>query len=87
MNGRSLPSLLLDRAIVVRQTLTFIMNSSDTILDEDSGPALVAFGNPLLDIIVTEGCEDLVKKYGLVKNIAQEMETLSTGIDQEVINM
>jgi len=49
-----------------------------------SSPVLAAFGNPLLDIIVREGCEGLVEKYGLARNIAQEVDTLETGLHRDV---
>lgn len=49
-----------------------------------SSPVLAAFGNPLLDIIVREGCEGLVEKYGLARNIAQEVDTIKTGLHAEV---
>lgn len=49
-----------------------------------ASPVLAAFGNPLLDIIVREDCEGLVEKYGLARNIAQEVDTLKTGLHAEV---
>jgi len=49
-----------------------------------ASPVLAAFGNPLLDIIVREGCEGLVEKYGLARNIAQEVDTIKTGLHAEV---
>jgi len=49
-----------------------------------ASPVLAAFGNPLLDIIVREGCEGLVEKYGLARNIAQEVDTIKTGLHKEV---
>ena len=49
-----------------------------------ASPVLAAFGNPLLDIIVREGCEGLGEKYGLARNIAQEVDTIKTGLHKEV---
>lgn len=49
-----------------------------------ASPVLAAFGNPLLDIIVREGCEGLVERHGLARNIAQEVDTLQTGLYGEV---
>ena len=49
-----------------------------------ASPVLAAFGNPLLDIIVRDGCEGLVEKYGLARNIAQEVDTIKTGLHKEV---
>merc|ERR1719158_1561516 len=48
-------------------------------------PMLAAFGNPLLDIIVRDGCEALVDRYGLARGIQQEMDTVASGLYAEVI--
>jgi len=58
--------------------------SSDS---ETTSPVLVAFGNPLLDIIVGNGGEDLVEKYNLVRNIAQELDTVNNGLQNEVTKL
>ena len=50
-------------------------------------PALAAFGNPLLDIIVEDKNGHLVEKFNLNKNIAQEIDTIETGLYAEVIKM
>jgi hypothetical protein len=49
-----------------------------------TSPVLAAFGNPLLDIIVRDGCEGLVERHGLARNIAQEVDTMKTGLHGEV---
>jgi len=50
-----------------------------------ASPVLAAFGNPLLDIILREDCAALVEKYGLARDIAQEMDTMANGLHQEVM--
>lgn len=50
-----------------------------------ASPVLAAFGNPLLDIIVRDGCETLVENYGLARDIQQEMDTVASGLYAEVI--
>ena len=48
-------------------------------------PVLAAFGNPLLDIIVDDESGDLVGKFKLDKNIAQEIDTIGSGLYDEVV--
>jgi len=43
-------------------------------------PVFAAFGNPLLDIIVSDEDGDIVKTFGLQKDIAQEVDTLGIGL-------
>ena len=62
----------------------WLWNSLMPSLTMAASPVLAAFGNPLLDIIVREDCEGLVEKYGLARNIAQEVDTLKTGLHAEV---
>ena len=49
-------------------------------------PVLASFGNPLLDIIVHDEDGTVVDKYGLEKNVAQEMDTDKTGLYEDVIS-
>ena len=47
---------------------------------------LVAFGNPLLDIIVSDGDDSkIIEKYKLEKNVAQEVDTINIGFFDEVM--
>ena len=47
---------------------------------------LVAFGNPLLDIIVSDGDDSkIIEKYKLEKNVAQEVDTIKMGFFDEVM--
>ena len=45
---------------------------------------LAAFGNPLVDIIVSDEGGEVTEKYNLHLNVAQEMDTVQTGILQEI---
>ena len=47
-------------------------------------PKLSAFGNPLVDMIVSDEDGGLTDKYHLEANIAQEMDTMQSGLLQEV---
>ena len=46
---------------------------------------LAAFGNPLLDIIVDDVSGDLVRRFKLESNVAQEMDTKGSGLCDEVL--
>ena len=48
---------------------------------------LAALGNPLLDIIVRDEEERLVRSHSLERNVAQEVDTLATGLYDEVLAM
>eukprot|EP00092_Neocalanus_flemingeri_P013201 GFUD01014228.1.p1 GENE.GFUD01014228.1~~GFUD01014228.1.p1 ORF type:complete len:406 (+),score=85.44 GFUD01014228.1:369-1586(+) len=48
-------------------------------------PVLAAFGNPLLDIIVTDEAGELVEKFNLEKDVAQEIDTYGTGLYEKVM--
>ena len=48
---------------------------------------LAALGNPLLDIIVRDEEERLVRSHNLERNVAQEVDTLATGLYDEVLAM
>ena len=48
-------------------------------------PVLAAFGNPLLDIIVSDEAGELVKKFNLEKDVAQEIDTHEIGLYDNVI--
>ena len=48
-------------------------------------PLLACFGNPLLDIIVSDETGDLVQRFMLERNVAQEVDTLASGLYEEVI--
>ena len=50
-----------------------------------AGPVLAAFGNPLLDIIVEDVSGDLVKRFKLECNVAQEVDTKGSGLSDEVL--
>ena len=52
--------------------------------EEEYQPVLAAFGNPLLDIIVPDEEGSLVERFSLVKDIAQEVDTVSVGLYDEV---
>ena len=43
-------------------------------------PALAAFGNPLLDIIVSDEAGQLVQQFDLARDVAQEFDTVGTGL-------
>ena len=45
---------------------------------------LAAFGNPLVDMIVSDEGGEVTEKYNLQLNVAQEMDTVQTGILQEI---
>ena len=49
-------------------------------------PVLASFGNPLLDIIIGDEDGELVTKYNLVKNVAQEEDTIKTGLYEDVVS-
>ena len=49
------------------------------------GPVLAAFGNPLLDIIVEDIGGDLVKRFKLDRNVAQEVDTKASGLSDEIL--
>ena len=49
-------------------------------------PVLASFGNPLLDIIISDEDGEIVSKYDLVKNVAQEIDTISTGLYDDVVS-
>ena len=46
---------------------------------------LAAFGNPLLDIIVDDVSGDLVRRFKLESNVAQEMDTKGSGLCDQVL--
>ena len=46
---------------------------------------VVAFGNPLLDIIVNDENGELVEKYKLAKNVGQEIDTVKCGLFEDVL--
>ena len=48
---------------------------------------LAALGNPLLDIIVRDEEERLVRSHNLERKVAQEVDTLATGLYDEVLAM
>ena len=48
---------------------------------------LAALGNPLLDLIVRDEEERLVRSHSLERNVAQEVDTLATGLYDEVLAM
>ena len=52
--------------------------------EEEYQPVLAAFGNPLLDIIVPDEEGSLVERFSLVKDIAQEVDTVCLGLYDEV---
>ena len=45
---------------------------------------LAAFGNPLVDMIVVDEGGLVTEKYNLQLNVAQEMDTVQSGILQEI---
>ena len=45
---------------------------------------LAAFGNPLVDMIVVDVGGLVTEKYNLQLNVAQEMDTVQSGILQEI---
>ena len=45
---------------------------------------LAAFGNPLVDMIVSDEEGKLTEKYNLQLHVAQEMDTVQSGILQEI---
>ena len=47
---------------------------------------LAAFGNPLVDMIVSDEEGELTEKYNLQLHVAQEMDTVQSGILQEITN-
>ena len=49
-------------------------------------PVVASFGNPLLDIIISDEDGEIVSKYDLVKNVAQEIDTISTGLYDDVVS-
>ena len=48
-------------------------------------PVLAAFGNPLLDIIVSDDASELVERFSLEKDVAQEIDTHETGLYAKVM--
>ena len=56
-----------------------------TGLGQEGRPLLACFGNPLLDIIVSDEAGDLVQTFSLERNVAQEVDTLSSGLYREVM--
>ena len=46
----------------------------------DHQPVIAAFGNPLLDIIVSDEVGEMVQRFGLEADIAQEVDTLELGL-------
>ena len=48
-------------------------------------PVLAAFGNPLLDIIVNDDAGELVERFSLEKDVAQEIDTHETGLYAKVM--
>ena len=48
-------------------------------------PLLAAFGNPLLDIIVDDEENELVERFSLAKDVAQEVDTHETGLYDKVV--
>jgi len=48
-------------------------------------PVLAAFGNPLLDIIVNDDAGELVERFSLKKDVAQEIDTHETGLYAKVM--
>ena len=48
-------------------------------------PVLAAFGNPLLDIIVNDEDGELVERFNLEKDVAQEIDTHETGLYEKVM--
>ena len=50
-----------------------------------SGPVLAAFGNPSLDIIVDDISGNLVRRFKLESNVAQEMDTKCSGLCDQVL--
>ena len=53
---------------------------------ETEYPVLASFGNPLLDIIISDEDGEIVSKYDLVKNVAQEVDTINTGLYEDVVS-
>ena len=52
-----------------------------------SRDAFLSFGNPLLDMVVTVTAEeeaDLVSRFGLQRDVGQEMDTWGSGLMDEV---
>ena len=49
------------------------------------GPVLAAFGNPLLDIIVSDDAGELVERFNLEKDVAQEVDTHASGLYARVM--
>ena len=56
-----------------------------TGLGQEGRPLLACFGNPLLDIIVSDEAGDLVQTFSLERNVAQEVDTLTSGLYREVM--
>ena len=56
-----------------------------TALEQEGRPLLASFGNPLLDIIVSDEDGDLVQRFMLERNVAQEVDTLASGLYDEVM--
>ena len=50
-----------------------------------AGPVLAAFGNPLLDIIVSDDTGEMVEEFNLEKDIAQEVDTHGSGLYSQVM--
>ena len=48
--------------------------------DDSHQPDIAAFGNPLLDIIVSDEAGKMVQRLGLEADIAQEVDTLELGL-------
>ena len=48
--------------------------------DDPHQPVIAAFGNPLLDIIVSDEAGEMVQRLGLEADIAQEVDTLELGL-------
>ena len=51
----------------------------DHLVHKD-GVLLLGVGNPLLDIIVGDEAGELVERFGLEADIAQEVDTLELGL-------
>ena len=49
-------------------------------------PRLSAFGNPLVDIIVSDEDGEMTEKYKMEANVAQEMDTIELGIFYEIMS-
>ena len=56
-----------------------------TALEQEGRPLLASFGNPLLDIIAGDEEGDLVQRFTLERNVAQEVDTLASGLYEDVM--